>query len=94
MLLDMAIVSVGAGLTAPAVHLIGPESSFGRGAVELPGAFGGMMAYWGSYWLLGALGFVFGRAAPLLTLGFGLVVWTSARREYLRRPPSLEAPLA
>lgn len=44
MLLDMAIVSVGAGLTAQAVHLIGQESSFGRGAVEPPGAFGGMMA--------------------------------------------------
>jgi hypothetical protein len=45
--------------------------------------------------LLGALGLAFGSAALLLvTLGFGLGVWTSARREYLRRPPSFDAPLA
>ena len=95
MLLDAAIVSVGASLTALAVHLIGPEGSFGRGVVDLVVTFGGMAVYWGGYWLLGALGLAFGSAALLLvTLGFGLGVWTSARREYLRRPPCFDAPLA
>lgn len=95
MLVDAAIVSVGASLTALAVHLIGPEGSFGRGVVDLVVTLGGMAVYWGGYWLLGALGLAFGSAALLLvTLGFGLGVWTSARREYLRRPPSFDAPLA
>jgi hypothetical protein len=95
MLLDATIVGVGASLTALAVHLIGPEGNFGRGVVDLVVTFGGMAVYWGGYWLLGALGLAFGSAALLLvTLGFGLGVWTSARREYLRRPPCFDAPLA
>lgn len=95
MLLDAAIVSVGASFTALAVHLVGPEGSFGRGVVDLIVTLGGMAVYWGGYWLLGTLGLAFGSAALLLvTLGFGLGVWTSARREYLRRPPSFDAPLA
>jgi len=95
MLLDAAIVSVGASLTALAVHLIGPESSFGRGLVDLGVTLGAMAVYWGGYWLLGALGHAIGSGVLLLvTLGFGLGVWSSARREYLRRPPCFDAPLA
>nr|WP_225561646.1 hypothetical protein [Rhodanobacter sp. DHB23] len=95
MLVDAAIVSMGASLTALAVHLIGPEGGFGRGMVDLLVTLGGMAVYWGGYWLLGTLGLAFGGAILLLvTLGFGLGVWTSARREYLRRPPSFDAPLA
>ncbi|MBD8881224.1 hypothetical protein IHE49_12105 [Rhodanobacter sp. 7MK24] len=95
MLVTAAIVSVGTSLTALAVHLIGPEGNLGRGVVDLVVTLGGMAVYWGGYWLLGALGLPFGSTALLLvTLGFGLGVWTSARREYLRRPPSFDAPLA
>ena len=94
MLIDAAIVSVGASLTALAVHLIGPESSFGRGLVDILVTLGAMATYWGGYWLLGAFGHVIGSGVLLLvTLGFGLGVWTSARREYLRRPPCFDAPL-
>ncbi|MEW9625569.1 hypothetical protein [Rhodanobacter geophilus] len=95
MLLAAAIVSVGASLTALAVHLIGPEGSFGRGLVDLGVTLGAMAVYWGGYWLLGVLGHAIGGGVLLLvTLGFGLGVWTSARREYLRRPPCFDAPLA
>ncbi len=95
MLLDAAIVSAGASLTALAVHLIGPEDSFGRGLVDIGVTLGAMAAYWGGYWLLGVLGHALGSGVLLLlTLGFGLGVWTSARREYLRRPPCFDAPLA
>lgn len=95
MLLDAAIVSAGASLTALAVHLIGPEGSFGRGLVDIGVTLGAMAVYWGGYWLLGALGHALGSGVLLLvTLGFGLGVWTSARREYLRRPPCFDAPLA
>jgi hypothetical protein len=94
MLIDAAIVSVGASLTALAVHLIGPESSFGRGLVDIVVTLGAMATYWGGYWLLGALGHALGGGVLLLvTLGFGLGVWSSARREYLRRPPCFDAPL-
>jgi hypothetical protein len=94
MLLDAAIVSVGASLTALAVHLIGPEGSFGRGLVNLGVTLGAMATYWGGYWLLGALGHVLGGGILLLvTQGFGLGVWSSARREYLRRSPCFDAPL-
>ncbi|OOG36444.1 hypothetical protein B0E52_16725 [Rhodanobacter sp. C06] len=94
MLLTAAIVSVGASLTALAVHLVGPEGSFGRGLVDLGVTLGAMVTYWGGYWLLGALGHALGGGVLLLvTLGFGLGVWTSARREYLRRPPCFDAPL-
>jgi len=94
MLIDAAIVSVGASLTALAVHLIGPESSFGRGLVDMVVTLGAMATYWGGYWLLGALGHALGGGVLLLvTLGFGLGVWSSARREYLRRPPCFDAPL-
>ncbi|GAB3787595.1 hypothetical protein [Dyella agri] len=95
MLLDAAIVSVGASLTALAVHLIGPENNLGRGLVDLGVTLGAMAVYWGGYWLLGALGYAIGSGVLLLvTLGFGLGVWSSARREYLRRPPCFDAPLA
>ncbi|MBD8897340.1 hypothetical protein [Rhodanobacter sp. DHG33] len=95
MLIDAAIVTLGASLTALAVHLVGPEGGFGRGMVDFVVTLGGMAVYWGGYWLLGTLGIAFGSAVLLLvTLGFGLGVWTSARREYLRRPPSFDAPLA
>lgn len=95
MLLAGAIVSVGASLTALAVHLVGPESGFGRGVVDVVVTVGAMAVYWGGYWLLGALGLTIGGGLLLLvTLGFGLGVWSSARREYLRRPPCFDAPLA
>lgn len=53
-----------------------------------------MAVYWGGYWLLGVLGHAIGSGALLLvSLGFGLGVWSSARREYPCRPPCFDAPL-
>jgi hypothetical protein len=95
MLLDAAIVAVPASLVALAVHLIGPEAALGRGLANLVVTLGAMAVYWGGYWLLGLLGYAVGGAAlALVTLGFGIAVWLAARREYLRRPPCFDAPLA
>jgi len=95
MLLTSAIVAVGASLVALAVHLIGPEGSFGRGAVNVVVVLGAMAAYWGGYMLLGALGLTWGSMLlALLTISFGFGVWFAAQREYQRRDPCFDAPLA
>jgi hypothetical protein len=95
MLLDAAIVAAPASLVALAVHLIGPEGTLGRALVDIAVTLGAMATYWGGYWLLGTLGYaVGGLALALVTLSFGLAVWMAAQREYLRRPPCFDAPLA
>lgn len=95
MLLAAAIVATSASLVGLAIHLIGPEGSFGRAAVNLVLIFGAMGAYWGGYWTLGVLGLAWGAVAlGAVTISFGGAVWFAAQREYLRRPPSFDAPLA
>ena len=95
MLLDAAIVAAPASLVALAVHLIGPEGTLGRSLVDIVVTVGAMAVYWGGYWLLGALGLVLGGLVlALVTMGFGLAVWIAAQREYQRRPPCFDAPLA
>lgn len=95
MLLTAAIVATSASLVGLAVHLIGPEGSFGRAAVNLVLIFGAMAAYWGGYWMLGVLGLVWGTLAlAAVTISFGAAVWFAAQREYQRRSPSFDAPLA
>ncbi|HEX5306730.1 MAG TPA: hypothetical protein VFW82_11660 [Dyella sp.] len=95
MLVTAAIVAVAGSLVALAVHLIGPEGSFGRGLVNFVVVLGAMATYWGGYLLLGALGLGFGGALlALLTISFGFGVWFAAQREYQRRPPCFDAPLA
>lgn len=95
MLLTAAIVAVAGSLVALAVHLIGPEGSFGRGLVNIVVVLGAMATYWGGYVLLGALGLGFGGALlALLTISFGFGVWFAAQREYQRRAPCFDAPLA
>ncbi|MBT2116273.1 hypothetical protein KK141_14650 [Dyella sp. LX-66] len=94
MLLTAAIVATSASLVALAVHLIGPEGSFGRGAINLVLIFGAMATYWGGYWLLGALGLAWGALAlGAVTISFGGGVWYAAQREYQRRAPRFDAPL-
>jgi hypothetical protein len=94
MLLDAAIVAAPASMVALAVHLIGPEARLGRSLVNIMLALGAMAAYWGGYWLLGALGYAVGSVLLALLVGsFGLAVWRAARREYLGRPPCFDAPL-
>lgn len=95
MLLDAAIVAAPASLVALAVHLIGPEGTLGRSLVDIVVTLGAMAVYWGGYWLLGALGLALGGIAlALVTMSFGLAVWIAAQREYRRRPPCFDAPLA
>jgi hypothetical protein len=95
MLLTAAIVAVAGSLVALAVHLIGPESSFGRGLVNIVVVLGAMATYWGGYVLIGALGLGIGGALlALLAISFGFGVWFAAQREYQRRPPCFDAPLA
>ena len=95
MLLVALIVGTGASLAALAVHLVGPESLWGRTLVNLAVTLGAMAAYWGGYELLGLLGDTVGALAlALLVLSFGIGAWEAARREYLRRPPRFDAPLA
>lgn len=94
MLLTAAIVATSASLVALAVHLIGPEGSFGRGAVNLVLIFGSMAMYWGGYWLLGVFGLAWGALAlSAVTISFGGGVWYGAQREYQRRAPRFDAPL-
>jgi len=94
MLITAAIVATSASLVALAVHLIGPEGSFGRGAVNLVLIFGAMGAYWGGYWMLGAFGLAWGALAlGTVTISFGGGVWYAAQREYQRRAPRFDAPL-
>lgn len=95
MLLDAAIVAAPASLVALAVHLIGPEGTLGRSLVDIVVTLGAMATYWGGYWLLGALGLALGGLVlALVTMSFGLAVWIAAQREYQRRPPCFDAPLA
>lgn len=95
MLLTAAIVAVASSLVALAVHLIGPEGSFGRGAVNIVVVLGAMAAYWGGYTLLGAIGLPMGALLlALLTISFGFGVWFAAQREYQRRDPCFDAPNA
>ena len=93
MLLTAAIVVTAASLVALAVHLIGPEGSFGRAAVNIVLLLGAMAAYWGGYVMLGALGLGLGGALlALVTISFGFAVWFGAQREYQRRAPCFDAP--
>ncbi|WP_266159743.1 hypothetical protein [Dyella silvatica] len=95
MLTTTIIVTTAASLVALAVHLIGPEGSFGRGLVNVVVIFGTMATYWGGYWLIGALGYVFGGGLMLIiALSFGISVWFAAQREYQRRRPCFDAPVA
>lgn len=95
MLLTAAIVAIASSLVALAVHLIGPESSFGRGAVNIVVVLGAMATYWGGYTLLGVLGLpIGGLLLALLTISFGFGVWFAAQREYQRRDPCFDAPPA
>jgi hypothetical protein len=94
MLLTAAIVATSASLVGLAVHLIGPEGSFGRAAVNLLLIFGAMGAYWGGYGLLGLMGYAWGGIVlATVAISFGGAVWYAAQREYQRRAPSFEAPL-
>ena len=95
MLLTAAIVGAAASLVALAVHLIGPEGSFGRGIVNIVVVLGAMATYWGGYVLLGGLGNALGGALlGLVTISFGLGVWFAAQREYQRRAPCFDPPPA
>ncbi|OZB62180.1 MAG: hypothetical protein B7X39_19195 [Lysobacterales bacterium 14-68-21] len=95
MLLTAAIVGAAASLVALAVHLIGPEGSFGRGVVNLVVVLGAMGSYWGGYVLLGLLGMELGGALlALVAISFGLGVWFAAQREYQRRTPCFDPPPA
>ncbi|MGN6280878.1 hypothetical protein [Frateuria sp.] len=95
MLLVTLVVSTGGGLVALAVHLIGPQNAVGRQLVNAAVLAGTMAMYWAGVWLVGALGYVFGGGLlALMTLGFALGVWFAAQREYQRREPCFDAPLA
>lgn len=95
MLLTAAIVGAAASLVALAVHLIGPEGSFGRGVVNLVVVLGAMGSYWGGYVLLDLLGMELGGALlALVAISFGLGVWFAAQREYQRRTPCFDPPPA
>lgn len=94
MLFVAVIVSLAASLTALALHLIGPEGTTGRTIVNLVVVFGTMAAYWGGYWLVGAMGYAWGGGLlVLVALGFGVAVWFAAQRQYIMRTPRFDAPL-
>ncbi|MFC5743046.1 hypothetical protein [Dyella tabacisoli] len=95
MLMTTIIVTSAASLVALAVHLIGPESTLGRTLANIVVILGAMASYWGGYWLIGALGYVFGGGlVAIIALSFGLSVWFAGQREYQRRKPSFDAPMA
>ena len=95
MLLVTLVVATGGGLVALAVHLIGPQNAVGRQLVNAAVLMGTMAMYWAGVWLVDALGYaVGGGLLALLTLGFGLGTWFAAQREYQRREPCFDAPLA
>jgi len=95
MLLVTLIVATGGGLVALAVHLIGPQNAVGRQLVNATVLMGTMAMYWAGVALVDALGYVFGGGLlALVVLGFGLGVWFAAQREYQRREPCFDAPLA
>jgi len=94
MLFVAAIISLAASLTALALHLIGPEGTTGRTVVNLVVVFGTMAAYWGGYWVVGALGYAWGGTLlVLVALGFAAAVWLAAQRLYVMRTPRFDAPL-
>jgi hypothetical protein len=95
MLLVTTIVAGAGGLVALAVHLIGPRNTIGRHVANAVVLAGSMVTYWAGAWLVGALGYLFGGGLlAVVALGFGLGVWSAAQREYLRREPCFDAPLA
>lgn len=95
MLLVTLIVATSGGLVALAVHLIGPHRTVARQIVNACVLFGTMAVYWAGAWLVGALGYLVGGGLlALVSLGFGLGVWFAAQREYQRREPCFDAPLA
>jgi hypothetical protein len=95
MLLVTLIVATGGGLVALAVHLIGPQNAVGRHLVNAAVLMGTMAIYWAGVWLVDALGYLFGGGLlALVVLGFGLGAWFAAQREYQRREPCFDAPLA
>lgn len=95
MLLVTLIVATGAGLVGLAVHLVGPQNTVSRQVANAVVLIGAMGMYWAGAWLVDALGYVFGGGLlALVTLGFGLGVWFAAQREYQRREPCFDAPLA
>lgn len=94
MLLVTLIVASAGGLVALAVHLIGPQNTIGRQLVNAVVLFGAAGTYWVGVWLVDALGLLLGGGLlALVTLGFGLGVWSAAQREYQRREPCFDAPL-
>jgi hypothetical protein len=95
MLLVTLVVATGGGLVALAVHLIGPQNAVGRQLVNAAVLLGTTAMYWIGVWLVGTLGYVFGGGLlALVVLGFGLGAWFAAQREYQRREPCFDAPLA
>jgi hypothetical protein len=95
MVLVTTIVAGAGGLVALAAHLIGPQNTIGRHVVNAVVLLGAMGTYWLGAWLVGALGYLFGGGLlAVVALGFGLGVWSAAQREYLRREPCFDAPLA
>ncbi|HET6804688.1 MAG TPA: hypothetical protein VFH59_04510 [Frateuria sp.] len=95
MLLVTLVVATGGGLVALAVHLVGPQHAVGRQLVNAAVLMGTMAVYWGGVWLVDTLGYGFGGGLlALVTLGFGLGAWFAAQREYQRRAPCFETPLA
>lgn len=95
MLLVTLVVATGGGLVALAVHLIGPQNAVGRHLVNAAVLLGTTAMYWLGVWLVGTLGYAFGGGLlALVVLGFGLGAWFAAQREYQRREPCFDAPLA
>lgn len=95
MLLTAMVVIVPASFVGLALHLIGPRGSFGRSVVQITLVLGSMLAYWGGYMLLGAIGLLNGSVLlGVLSWSFGAAVWWSAQREYQRRDPVFDAPAA
>jgi hypothetical protein len=95
MLLVTLIVASSGGLVALAVHLVGPQGTVGRQVVSAAVLAGTMAMYWGGAWLVDALGYLVGGGMlALVSLGFGLGTWFAAQREYQRREPCFDAPLA
>ncbi|HET8897294.1 MAG TPA: hypothetical protein VFN09_00730 [Rhodanobacteraceae bacterium] len=94
LLLAALIAGIGGAFGALAAHLVGPESTTGRGLVQIfvMAATAGVYAL--VYWLLGRFGLWIGGAASLaLTLPFGIGAWQAARTEYLKRDPRFDVPL-
>ena len=95
MLLVTLIVATGGGLVGLAVHLIGPQGTASRQLVNAAVLAGATGMYWLGVWLVDTLGYAIGGGVlALITLGFGLTVWLAAQREYERREPCFDAPLA